>query len=234
MRLWVCKHCSDCHGNDTEPGTAVPTPASDVNGNVWGPHGSVNDFLLKGPWSDQTGSNREDDLCFKCHDYNQYGKIFPNGNIPAGASPLGALGSGFKRVTTTSPGSCLGTAVETNAHLAHGWYLGTQPGTAPLRCTYCHIAIPHGWKNKVFLANLNDVGPEGGLPSGTQVRNRTEARYYKYPYYNGAVLKVKSFARSGEWLDVNCGSSGPPGNGLVGSNWMRGSGGNSEACTNPP
>ncbi len=227
-------YCTDCHGNDTEPGTAVPTPASDVNGNVWGPHGSTNDFLLKGPWSDQTGSNREDDLCFKCHDYNQYGKIFGPGNLPAGPSPVGALDSGFKRVLTGSPSSCIGTAVEVNAHLAHGQFLGTQPGMSPLRCTYCHVAIPHGWKNKVFLVNLNDVGPEGGLPSGTQVRNKTEARYYKYPYYNGAVLKVKSFARSGEWLDTNCGSSGPPGNGVVGSNWMRGSGGSSEACTNPP
>ncbi|TPW12133.1 MAG: Doubled CXXCH motif-containing protein, partial [Halothiobacillaceae bacterium] len=223
-------YCTDCHGNDTEPGTVIPTGG--VNGNVWGPHGSENVFLLKGPWSNQTGSNRQDDLCFKCHDYSQYGRII---DTPGGNNPVDALESGFKRVTTGgAAGSCIGGSVETNAHLAHGWYLGTQPGNQPLRCTYCHVAVPHGWKNKVFLANLNDVGLEAGLPSGTQVRNKTEARYYKYPYYNGAVLKVRSFARSGEWLDTNCGSAGPPGNGIVGSNWMRGSGGNSEACTNPP
>ncbi len=225
-------YCTDCHGNDTDPGTAVPRGG--VNGNVWGPHGSANDFLLKGGWSNQTGSNREDHLCFKCHDYNQYGKIFPTGNIPAGPSPAGALNSGFRRVTTGSPGSCIGTAVENNAHLAHGQFLGNTPGAAPLRCTYCHIAIPHGWKNKVFLANLNDVGPEAGLPAGTQLRGKTESRIYKYPYYNGAVLKVKSFARSGEWLDTNCGSVGEPGNGIVGAPWMLGSGGPSESCVNPP
>lgn len=229
-------YCTDCHGNNTEPGTSAPTGG--VDGNVWGPHGSENVFLLKGPWSDKTGStdpangdgSREGDLCFKCHDYSQYGEVTAAG----GGNAPNALDSGFKRLPIGSPGSCIGSIVEKNAHVAHGWYLGTQPGHQPMRCTYCHIAVPHGWKNKVFLANLNDVGPEGGQPHGTQVRNKVENRYYKYPYYNGAVLKVKSFARSGEWLDTNCGSVGFPGNGIVGSNWMRGSGGNSEACINPP
>ena len=32
-----------------------------------------------------------------------------------------------------------------------------------LRCTWCHVAVPHGWKNKALLVNLNDVGPEVGL-----------------------------------------------------------------------
>ena len=225
-------YCTDCHGNDTENGTVVPRGGA--QGNVWGPHGSENNFLLKGEWSDQTGSNEPDDLCFKCHDYDQYGKIFPPGNIAAGPSPNGALQSGFRRIETGSPGSCIGVTVEINAHVAHGQFLGNNNAFSPLRCTYCHIAIPHGWKNKVFLANLNDVGLEGGLPPGTQVRNNTEARYYKYPYYNGAVLKVKSFARSGEWMDTNCGSAGAPGNARVGADWMLGSNGPSEACTNPP
>lgn len=223
-------YCTDCHGNDTDPGTSAPVGG--VDGNVWGPHGSENVFLLKGPWSNVTGSGREDDLCFKCHDYRQYGEITTTGG---GNTPPYALDSGFKRVDTGSPGSCIGTSVEVNAHIAHGWYLGTQPGTQNkgMRCTYCHIAVPHGWKNKVFLTNLNDVGPEGGLPAGTQVRNQITNRYYKYPYYNGAVLKVKSFARSGEWLDTNCGSAGPPGNGMVGALWMQ-SESSSEACINPP
>ncbi len=227
-------YCTDCHGNDTEAGTAVPTGGA--QGNVWGPHGSENVFLLKGPWSDQTGStivtprggedaNAGEHLCFKCHDYSQYGEIYPPGPL------IGALQSGFKRVQTGSPGSCIGTAVETNAHVAHAQYLGNTPGLAPLRCTYCHIAVPHGWKNKVFLANLNDVGAEGGLPAGTQVRNQTVSRYYKYPYYNGATVKVKNFARSGEWMAANCGSAGAPGNAAVGATWMQAS---NEACTNPP
>ena len=30
--------------------------------------------------------------------------------------------------------------------------------------------MPHGWKNRSFLVNLNDVGPEGGLAAGTHKR----------------------------------------------------------------
>lgn len=219
-------YCTDCHGSDTDPGTVVPQGGA--QGNVWGPHGSENVFILKGPWSNVTGSNRQDDLCFKCHDYSQYGRIVATPQIPD------ALESGFKRAPGGSIGSCLGNSVNDNAHLAHGQFLGTQPSAAPLRCTYCHIAIPHGWKNKVFLANLNDVGPEGGLPAGSQVRNNSTARYYKYPYYNGSVLKVASFARSGEWVDTNCGSVGAPGNGKTGIGWMLDFAGNSESCVNPP
>lgn len=223
-------YCTDCHGNDTQPGTVVPDGGE--QGNVWGPHGSSNNFLLKGDWSDQTGSNKQDDICFKCHDYNQYGRV-----VDVGADPRtqNTLESGFKRVFLNSPSSCLGTATETNLHIAHAQFLGNPANaSAPLRCTYCHIAIPHGWKNKVFLANLNDVGLEAGLPAGTQVRTNTTNRYYKYPYYNGSVLKVKNFARSGEWIAANCGSAGPPGNSKNGREWMQDFSANSEACVNPP
>lgn len=219
-------YCTDCHGNDTEPGTVVPTGGA--QGNVWGPHGSENPFLLKGGWGDFTGSGREDDLCFKCHNYDQYGNQYPT--LAPNQLPGGVLQSGFKQVFNNA-GSCIGPSVGVNAHVGHGQRLYT-PNQRPLRCTYCHINIPHGWKNKVFLANLNDVGLEGGLPSGTQVRaNAQNLRYYNYPYYNGAVLKVKSFARSGEWIATNCGSAGFPGNGKVGVEWMQGS---SESCDNIP
>jgi hypothetical protein len=223
-------YCTDCHGNGTEPGTAIPTGGP--NGNVWGPHGSEWPFLLKGPWSDRTGSEQdrdgnssEEQLCFKCHDHEQYAPRLSVGN----SLPAGTLQSGFKRVFAGS--SCLGDATGVNLHVAHAYFLGTDPGFAPLRCTYCHINVPHGWKNKVFLANLNDVGLEAGAQPGTQVRLRTRERYYKYPYYNGAVLKVKNFARSGEWIATNCGSAGTPGNGQVGQDWMLTS---TEACPNPP
>lgn len=99
------------------------------------------------------------------------------------------------------------------------------------RCNLCHVAVPHGWKNKVFLNNLNDVGPEGGLAVGTQVRNNTTTRYINGPYYNGASLKVLTFAASGTWNPGNCGSAGAPGNGANGVMWMAQS---SEACANAP
>jgi hypothetical protein len=93
------------------------------------------------------------------------------------------------------------------------------------------VAVPHGWKNKNFLVNLNDVGPEGGLSVGTQRRNGTTAGYVNGPYYNRAALKVASFAASGNWQPSDCGSVGAPGNGQTGVGWMAGS---NEACVNMP
>ena len=68
-----------------------------------------------------------------------------------------------------------------------------------LHCSWCHTAVPHGWKNKALLVNLNDVGPEGGQAAGTQVRNNTSAYYNQQPYYLNAVLKIRNFRPSGQW-----------------------------------
>ena len=112
-----------------------------------------------------------------------------------------------------------------NLHNYHIDKIGT------LRCTWCHVAVPHGWKNRSFLVNLNDVGPEGGLAAGTQVKNNTRTPYNNPPYYMRAVLKIRSFASPGSWGESNCGSSGAPGNGQSGRDWMRDS---SESCGNAP
>jgi hypothetical protein len=100
-----------------------------------------------------------------------------------------------------------------------------------MRCNWCHVAVPHGWKNKAFLVNLNDVGPEAGLAAGTQVRNNTTAAYNQGPYYMNAVLKIRNFKASGNWAESDCGSAGAPGNGQFGRDWMRDS---NENCNNPP
>ena len=68
------------------------------------------------------------------------------------------------------------------------------------RCMNCHVAVPHGFKNKGLLANLNDVGPEAGLAAGTTVA----APYTSSPYYNGAKLKVVGFKNSGKWVKADC------------------------------
>ncbi len=205
-------YCTDCHGNNTANDTVIPNGG--VNGEVWGPHGSQNNFLLKGPWDDQTGRLQPDGLCFRCHDYDQYASN--------AAAPAIVLASGFKR--GSGGGGCIVFANQ-NLHLAHAG-AGGGTGVTNFRCTLCHIAVPHGWKNKVFLANLNDVGLEvPGMSPGTQVRYTGFApsgagRYYAGPYYNGAALKVNTFARSGSWVPENCGSSGSPGNDLLGFGWM--------------
>lgn len=190
-------YCSDCHGSDTASGTVVPTGGED--GSPWGPHGSANNFLLKGTW---TGNSESTSICFKCHDSGDYNN--------AGAD---TVASGFFN------------SDRDNLHAYHRNKVG------PLRCTWCHVAVPHGWKNKTFLVNLNDVGPEVGLPSGTQVRNDTTAPYTNGPYYLNAILKVRVFSPSGNWNAGNCGSVGAPGNGENGRDWMRDG---SENCENPP
>ena len=194
-------YCSDCHGSETGSGTVVPNGGE--NGRTWGPHGSNLNFILKGDWNQQTGGGgTSNHLCFKCHSFTVY------------ATKDGRdFNSGFSSVD------------DNNLHAFHADKIGR------LRCTWCHVAVPHGWKNKAFLVNLNDVGPEAGVSSGTQVRNNTTAGFTAGPYYLNAMQKIVTFATSGTWEDIDCGSNGAPGNGEVGRDWMRDS---NENCENPP
>ncbi len=196
-------YCTDCHGSNTGAGTIQP--AGGENGSPWGPHGSTNNFLLKGTWNNATGSGQQGTgLCFKCHDYNAY------------------AGAGGQRTGFFNDPNDKGRG---DLHTYHADKIGG------MRCNWCHVAVPHGWKNKAFLVNLNDVGPEAGLAPGTQVRNNTTAAYNNGPYYMNAVLKVRRFASSGLWREADCGSAGAPGNGVSGRDWMRDS---SENCQNAP
>jgi len=194
-------YCSDCHGSNVTSQTSV-IPDGGENGNAWGPHGSANNFVLKGTWNNATGTGQQaTGLCFKCHDYNSYAT---NSGNRTGFYDTGGRG---------------------DLHSYHANKIGR------MRCNWCHVAVPHGWKNKAFLVNLNDVGQEAGLAAGTQVRNNTTAAYNQGPYYMNAVLKVRNFRASGQWAENDCGSPGAPGNGQSGRNWMRDS---NENCSNPP
>jgi formate-dependent nitrite reductase cytochrome c552 subunit len=192
-------YCSDCHGTNTAQNSVVPT-----GDRPWGPHGSENDFILKGPWNTGTGGtpNPVDTLCFRCHDAGDY----------SGTS-RGAGTSGF------SDG-------QDNLHTLHSERLER------IRCNWCHVAVPHGWKNKALLVNLNDVGEEAGLsPVGTEVPINSAGQTYNIgPYYMNAKLKIRSFATSGNWQEANCGSAnnqqGPDDS--VGRDWMR------AVCEVPP
>ena len=164
-------YCSDCHGSVT---TITNGVVPDGNGSVgawtedgkpWGPHGSAANFILKGS-SDTTSPTGvgTDTLCFRCHDATQY--------ADASGAPITVLKSGFSGVGNDAWGVPI-----TNLHQRHAFYtsLGGQTlsgGPAPTvwpasattpsqyRCTMCHTGTAHGWKNKDFLVNLNDVGPE--------------------------------------------------------------------------
>ncbi|MBI3374944.1 MAG: hypothetical protein HY017_24745 [Betaproteobacteria bacterium] len=193
-------YCSDCHGAEVAANNSV-IPDGGENGTPWGPHGSGNNFLLKGAWNSSTGSGQQaTGLCFKCHSYTVY-------------ATRGETRTGF----WLSNGN--------DGHSFHADKIGR------LRCNWCHVAVPHGWKNKAFLVNLNDVGQEAGQAPGTQVRNNTTAAYNRQPYYLNAILKIRNFRPSGQWSDTDCGSAGAPGNGKSGKEWMRDS---NENCQNPP
>ena len=198
-------YCSDCHGANTALGTVIP-PGGD-NGTPWGPHGSVNDFILKGGWDSDTGANA-DGLCFRCHSHTNYATETNEGDR-----------SGFE--------SGFGGEKDSNLHAFHAKRINRN-----LRCMWCHAAVPHGWKNKALLVNLNDVGPEAGLPEGTEVAIGASADVYNQePYYRNAKLKVRTFATSGNWRDTDCGSAGAsiPGNDTQsGRDWMK------DVCENPP
>jgi hypothetical protein len=191
-------YCSDCHGTNTATGTAVPSGT-----NPWGPHGSTNDFILKGTWDQNTGNNNSG-LCFRCHNHTNYATDVNEGD-------RGGFESGFG-----------GPDRDTNLHAFHAGAVGTN-----LQCSWCHVAVPHGWKNKAFLVNLNDVGPEAGLPPGTEVDITSNAQTYSQgPYYMNAKLKILNFATSGTWSDADCGSAS--GQQETGRDWMR------NVCETPP
>ena len=96
--------------------------------------------------------------------------------------------------------------------------------------------MPHGWKNKALLVNLNDVGPEAGQPGNAEWRMNANAHAFNQePYYMNAKLKVRTFATSGNWTEANCGSAGSANtfgananSTATGRDWMN------AVCTNPP
>lgn len=205
-------YCSDCHGSNTAAGTVVPDGGE--NGNPWGPHGSQNNFLLKGPWDNSTGyvqqavsGTTKDHLCFKCHNWDDYAN--PNNTTPnlsgfRDSEGISSVGCGYMPFDTS----------RVNLHILHADIARNAPATggfgSTFACTNCHVAVPHGWKNKALLVNLNDVGPEVGLPPGTVIDRYTDPNwvgdgYVNGPYYLNAKLYVTTFKQSGNWTENDCG-----------------------------
>lgn len=170
-------YCSDCHGSDTGATTGSPKlgtviPANGENGAPWGPHGSTNDFILKGLWNETSGEGNDNTLCFKCHSQSAYS---------------GGGGTGFQ----TDKG---------DGHNVHSDRIDYD-----MKCNFCHVAVPHGWKNRSLLVNLLDVGPEVGLTAGTAVSYTNNVGYTNGPYYRKAYLRIRSFPAAGtQWTESNC------------------------------
>ncbi|MGE5490151.1 MAG: hypothetical protein ACM31P_02580 [Actinomycetota bacterium] len=210
-------YCTDCHGNKVTANQSV-VPDS---GKPWGPHGSSNRFILKGDWgaskgaTGQTSGETANFLCFKCHDSAVYTTNSNSGQR-----------TGFYD----------GKNGKGNLHNYH------VDRIKYLYCTWCHVAVPHGWKNKMFLVNLNDVGAEAGQTGSKEVAiDSSSAVYSNGPYYVNAKLKIKAFSPSGSWDLANCGSDSKTGTNLIansaggtgnttgsGKNWM------TSTCKSPP
>ncbi|MCF6299151.1 MAG: hypothetical protein L3J01_04655 [Thiomicrorhabdus sp.] len=183
-------YCSDCHGSSLPFDANNPSvePAPD---GAWGPHGSENRFILKGNW-DTTNSkvtiNQDVELCFRCHNKNEY-------------SPVSSSD------TTTPTGFSRGT------WNLHGYHVGRL---GQLRCTWCHVAVPHGWRNKALLVDITN-DPESPC-NGVEPCNA--APYYQNAYLGGNAGGV-NWQTSGNWNAVDCGG------GCRGGGWMR------SACGSP-
>jgi hypothetical protein len=196
-------YCSDCHGSNVTSLTNV-IPNGGEDGSSWGPHGSTNAFILKGSWDQQTGAAGATDngICFKCHDWNYYGN--------QAAAPTTTLGaSGFSGVTAGMGFGCNNLVYGAiNMHVGHANQLGR-----PLQCTWCHVAVPHGWKNKQLLIDISVAAPDGC--AGTAPC--TAAPYIMQGYLGGGG--AVNWRVSGEWTAADCG----------GIAWMN----NVAGCQNP-
>jgi predicted CXXCH cytochrome family protein len=132
-------YCTDCHGSD--------------NRSVFGPHGSVNPFVLIAPWDPNTGSTNDQGyrgtggqdsgdtsshLCFVCHDYNFYAGGYDGNNWNQDTGSSTRL-SGFSRGSNYNYHS-------TRKHERVG-------------CATCHGAVPHGWRKRGMLVEHRDGEP---------------------------------------------------------------------------
>ncbi|MDR9499656.1 MAG: cytochrome c3 family protein [Hydrogenovibrio sp.] len=209
-------YCSDCHGRsvpfvDTDPSTHNVEPPPD---GPWGPHGSENAFILKGNWDQSQLPEPSNGLCFRCHNINFYspGVDVDTNNVPKSGFSCddNCTGSG----AGAGAGCSFGDWASQNLHIGHSSNLGR------LRCTWCHVAVPHGWRNKALLADItNDPEAQaaGCGDGGTQPCNA--APYYQNAYLGGNVGGV-IWKPSGQWGGEACGQTG-------GADWM------GTVCGNP-
>jgi len=140
--------------------------AADVNVLAQGPHGQSNLVSASG-----------NDLCVDCHDPAQY--------QTANTAPQN---SGFSCVDDTS--GCAKAVTAGNANNLHAFHAGPTGTGADNVCTDCHVKIPHGWRNKALLVDLDE--------------GDTEA--LKDRYYPDGKQTILTFDDSGSWKHNSCGA----------------------------
>lgn len=171
----------------------------------------------------------------QCNDCHGQGSSWTVGTGPNTAQPQGPHGSsypfilrgdwslnttklGSSAVTGANPtqicGYCHRPGVSTQSGFGSSHNGGGKDAMDSAPCMFCHIAVPHGWRNKAFLANMNCVGTEGGQTGNcTAVMNSNptvpgaSSSYtasYLPPYYNGSKIRIGTWARSGSWQQSSC------------------------------
>lgn len=178
-----------------------------------GATGSVN---MRPPWDDYLGTQTMQ--CSDCHGYDlSYtqgsGPDLTKVQGPHGSDrPFLLKGTWDLNVKLPSPASTslCGKCHNPGANGSASGFGGDHVPDDKMggeSCMYCHIAVPHGWKNKAFLVNLKCVGQEVTGTTGTcQDRgNGTYGSTTIAPYYNAARLRISTWAASGGWGSSNCG-----------------------------
>lgn len=183
-------YCSDCHGSSSPfiAGDSTTHNVEPAPGAAWGPHGSENSFILKGNWNtNEANKALAVQLCFRCHKRGEY--LNSNTDVTS---------TGF-------------TSGSTNLHALHAGRVGSD-----LRCTWCHVAVPHGWRNKALLVDITN-DPESPC-NGVEPCNAPP--YYQNAYLGGNTGGV-NWQTSGNWNAADCGG------GCMMGGWMR------SACNSP-
>jgi len=138
-----------------------------------GPHGSANDNLLIAPYNVNTGDATPTDLCFSCHKFSAYA----NKDTPNDASVTSNFsGAGFE-----------------NLHIRHAAITNSGADPQPYTCSLCHVARPHGWKNRALLIDLSAGVADAVLD----------------PLYHTAQarLSIDNYSDPGAWVKMDCNSS---------------------------
>lgn len=132
------------------------------------------------PVSPQGSHNNDIASCDTCHAPEHY-------NATAGAT---TVASGF---ACQNVGDCPLADAAGNMNNLHVFH---AKQATPSVCTNCHVKVPHGWKNKALLANINDA-------------DSADTRYYgTVTDAAGAKSKIDTMSPSGQWVKASCGSAG--------------------------
>ncbi|HFE38126.1 MAG TPA: hypothetical protein ENK06_06865 [Gammaproteobacteria bacterium] len=137
---------------------------------------------LNGTPVDPKGSHNNDvAACETCHATAQY-------NFTAGT----IVDSGFACQDATDCAAPAAAGNSNNLHVFHASKTGTNTNV----CSNCHVKVPHGWKNKALLANINDP-------------DSADTRYYgTVSDPAGAKSKIDTMSPSGQWKKSSCGTAG--------------------------